>query len=62
MASRLADFNQAIEASGGGGGEAPKNENKIHTVLNNPPNKYGNQTSRVVGTFGKRLTISRTNI
>ena len=34
---------------------------KMYPAFNKPSNKHGNPVSRIVGTSGKRLTISLTN-
>ena len=61
MATRLADLNQASEASQTSPspprGSRPKTKKK-YPAFNNPSYKYGNPMSPIVGTSAKRLTIT----
>ena len=65
MVSRLADLRQASIASQNQlppvEGAQPHKRKKTHSALNNPCYKYGNPTSRIVGTYGKRPKLSPTS-
>ena len=60
MVSPLADVSRSSEASQIGSRRtevAPPERSKVRPTLNDPSYKYGNQISRIVGTFGKRPII-----